>query len=64
MKRNKVLSAVLALGLGGTLFQGCGIGFLSDCAAEGTISGSAFDELTPLEQLLWEENSCGRYERR
>lgn len=64
MKRNKILSAVFALGLGTTIFQGCGIGFLSDCTAEGTISASAYDDLSSLEQLLWEENNCGRYERR
>lgn len=63
--RNPIL--VMLLGTGSVVFQGCPVsgpvgGLVSDCFGEDTISESAFDDLNLLEQLLYEENDCGRYE--
>jgi len=63
--RNTVLA--MLLGAGAAVFQGCPVSgpvgqMVSDCFGEDTISESAFDDLNPLEQLLYEENDCGRYE--
>ncbi len=63
--RNPVL--MMLLGIGSVVFQGCPVsgqvgGLVSDCFGENTISESAFDDLNLLEQLLYEENDCGRYE--
>ena len=59
----------LLLGTGSILFQGCpasGLlgGLLDECFGGNTISQSAFDDLNAFEQLLYEENDCGRYETR
>ena len=59
----------LLLGTGSILFQGCPVGgllggLLDECLGENTISQSAFDDLNVFEQLLYEENDCGRYESR
>jgi hypothetical protein len=54
---------VTALVAGSCLFQSCPFsGVLNDCFEEDSISDSEFDDLNPFEQLLYEENSCGRYE--
>ena len=57
------------LGAGTMLLQGCPVGgllgdLLSECFGEDTISQSEFDDLNPFEQLLYDENDCGRYEPR
>ena len=56
-------------GLGSVVFQGCPAGSLvrgalSECFGEDTISQGEYDDLNVLEQLLYEENDCGRYEPR
>lgn len=61
--------AVILLGTGMALFQGCPVGsllngVLSDCFGSDTISADEYDDLNVLEQLLYEENDCGRYEER
>ncbi len=56
---------VALLAAGSMLFQGCPFsGLLDDCFGENTVSESEYDDLNVFEQLLYEENSCGRYERR
>ena len=57
------------LGTGSILLQGCPVsgllgGLFDECFGENTISQSAFDDLNAFEQLLYEENDCGRYESR
>ena len=69
MKSVRKFHVALLLGAGTTLFQGCpasGLvgGLISDCFGEDTISERAFDDLNVFEQLLYEENDCGRYEPR
>ena len=61
--------AAILLFAGSSLFQGCPAGgllsgILSDCFGDDTISNSEYDDLNVLEQLLYEENDCGRYEER
>ena len=56
-------------GFGSMVFQGCPAGglvrgALSECLGEDTISQGEYDDLNVLEQLLYEENDCGRYEPR
>lgn len=54
---------VTALVAGSCLFQSCPFGgFLDDCFEEDSISESEFDDLNSFEQLLYEENDCGRFE--
>ncbi len=54
---------VTALVAGSCLFQSCPFsGFFDDCLEEDSISGSEFDDLNSFEQLLYDENNCGRYE--
>lgn len=62
MRRITATAAILMLGLGSVLLHGCGS--LSDCFGEDTLSQSEYDDLNAFEQLLYEENECGRYERR
>ncbi len=69
MRMIRRCQVALLFGTGTILFQGCpasGLvsGFISDCFGEDTISERAFDDLNVFEQLLYEENDCGRYERR
>lgn len=68
MKRMRTLgsSAMAAfIGMSSVLFQGCPFsGPLNDCFGEGTISESEYDDLNIIEQLIYDENSCGRYEQR
>ncbi len=65
MKAYRKLAIFTAIGAGGMLFQsGCPVvgSLLSDCFGENTISRSDYEDLNIFEQLLYEENSCGRYE--
>jgi len=39
-------------------------GIFDSCFGEDTISADEYDDLNILEQLLYEENDCGRYEER
>ena len=69
MKHLRKFRIALLLGTGSILFQGCPVsgllgGLLDECFGENTISQSAFDDLNVFEQLLYEENDCGRYESR
>ncbi|RMF85316.1 MAG: hypothetical protein D6744_01605 [Planctomycetota bacterium] len=60
-------ASMLAVGLalGATVLQSCSVGgFISDCFGSDTISRSEYDDLNPLERLLYDENDCGRYTRR
>ena len=64
MRRIRGAMLVVMLGFGSFLFQSClASGLLNDCYGEDTISSSEYDDLNALEQLLYEENSCGRYTR-
>jgi hypothetical protein len=69
MRKKRTRSAAFALCAGFSLLQGCPLdsllsGILSDCFGEDTISDNEFDDLNVFEQLLYEENDCGRYELR
>lgn len=56
---------VTALVTGSCLFQSCPFsGLLDDCFEEDSISESEFDDLNVFEQLLYDENDCGRFEMR
>lgn len=64
MRRIRAATLVAMLGFGSILFQSCPVsGLLNDCYGEDTISSSEYDDLNALEQLLYEENWCGRYTR-
>lgn len=58
------VATALLLGSGTLLLQSCPLGSLLDCFGEDTISASAYEDLNAFEQLAYEENECGRYERR
>jgi len=59
--RNAVFAATL--GLSSVVFQSCPTNYLmDDCFGEDTISKSEYEDLNPLEQLLYKTNDCGRYE--
>ena len=67
MKTLRKCRIALLFGTGSILLQGCpasGLlgGLLDECFGENTISASEYDDLNVLEQLLYEENDCGRYE--
>lgn len=69
MKKNHRGRAAMLLCTGTTLLQGCPVdnlvgGIFDSCFGEDTISAGEFDDLNILEQLLYEENDCGRYEER
>ena len=68
MRRTIRWSVITAVGLGSVVFQGCPVdllgGLLSNCFGGDTISEREYDDLNILEQLLYEENDCGRYDRR
>jgi hypothetical protein len=56
---------VLTIAAGSVVFESCPLtGLLDECYGENTISQSDYDDLNVVEQLLYEENSCGRYEGR
>lgn len=58
-------AAITLLGSGSMLLHGCPLrGLLDDCFGEGTISRSEYEDMYVLERLLYEENSCGRYDPR
>ena len=64
-KRIRTVAFMVTLGLGSVVLQGCPLGgLLNDCYGEGTISRSAYDDLSAIERVTYEENSCGRYVRR
>jgi len=63
MKRIRNTAFATALLLSSMVFQSCPIsGLIDDCLGEETISRSDYEDMGSLEQLLYEENSCGRYE--
>lgn len=63
--RRRVSMLAAGLAMGATVLQSCSIGgFLSNCYGADTISRSEYDDLNPLERLLYDENDCGRYTRR
>ncbi len=69
MRKRYLMRAAMLLCTGTTLLQGCPAdsllgGIFDNCFGEDTISASEFDDLNILEQLLYEENDCGRYEER
>jgi hypothetical protein len=65
LKRFRVAMTLLVLGLSSATINACPFsGLVDDCFGENTISASEYDDLNALEQLLYEENSCGRYDRR
>ena len=68
MRRAVRWSVIALAGLGSVVFQSCPMdfarGLLSDCFGEDTISERAYEALNVFEQLLYEENDCGRYEPR
>ena len=56
---------VTALVAGSCLFQSCPLtNILGDCFEGDSISESEFDDLNVFEQLLYDENDCGRFEMR
>jgi len=62
MRRKTAILAALVTTLSPFVLSGCGV--VSDCFGEDTISQDEYEDLNVLEQLLYEENECGRYERR
>ena len=64
IRRIRILTMVAMLGTGSLLLQSCPLGNLLDCFGEDTISASAYEDLNAFEQLAYEENECGRYDRR
>ncbi len=73
MKTARGFPIALLLLAGTVLLLGCpssGIvggavgGLVSDCFGEDSISESEYDDLNAFEQLLYEQNDCGRYEPR
>lgn len=71
MRGVRRISRLALVVCGSFLFQSCQVdiggaftGFFSDCFSEDSISESKYDDLNPLEQILYEENDCGRYEPR
>jgi len=56
---------VALLGFGSLVFASCPLsGLADDCIGVNTISESEYDDLNGIDQLGYEENNCGRYERR
>ena len=69
MKMLRKCRIALLFGTGSILLQGCtasGLlgGLIDECFGENTFAERAFDDLNVFEQLLYEENDCGRYEHR
>lgn len=69
MKATRRFHLTVLLGSGTILLQGCPAGalvggLLSECFDENSISQREFEDLNALEQLLYDENDCGRYEPR
>ena len=69
MKKSYLGRVAILLCAGSTVIQGCPAGSLlggifSNCFGEDTISAADFDDLNVFEQLLYEENDCGRFEPR
>ncbi len=67
MKRYNRFGYIVLIGSGTVAMQGCPVGAVveviaSECIGGDSISQNAFDELNIFEQLLYEENSCGRFE--
>ena len=64
-KRLRVAAMLLVLGLSSVSIHACPFsGLVDDCFGENTISQSEYDDLNAVEQLLYEANECGRYDRR
>jgi hypothetical protein len=64
VKRMRRVTLVGLMGVGATLFAtGCPVtGLVGDCFSENSISRAEYEDLNDFEQLLYEENWCGRYE--
>jgi hypothetical protein len=61
----RTATLLLMIACGSLVFQSCPLtGLLDECFAENTISESEYEDLNAAQQLLYEENSCGRYEPR
>jgi len=60
----RTATLLLVIGFGSLVFQSCPLtNLLEDCLGEDTISAAEYEALNVVEQLLYEENWCGRYER-
>jgi len=67
MKRSRRFAYAVLVGSGAMLLQGCPAGSIvgaiaSECVGSDSISQNQFDDLNVLQQLLYDENSCGRFE--
>lgn len=63
MRRIRNSAAAIILALSSMTFSGCPLSdLIDDCFGEDTISAAEYDDLGVLQQLLYEENDCGRYE--
>ena len=61
----RTATLLLVIASSSIVFQSCPLtGVLDECFGENTISRAAYEDLNAVEQLLYEENACGRYERR
>ena len=61
----RTATLLLMIAYSSFVFQSCPLtGLLDECYGENTISQSEYEDLNAFEQLLYEENSCDRYERR
>lgn len=68
MRRTSARTRVIGLALGSVVLQGCPVesllnGFFGSCFGSNTISRNEYDDLNIFEQVLYDENDCGRYER-
>ncbi len=65
MRRFRAATLAMMLGFSSFVFQSCPLsGFLDNCFGDNTISSLEYDDMSGVERLLYEENSCGRYARR
>jgi hypothetical protein len=63
-KRLRGATLLLMIGVGSFVLESCPLtGLVDECFGENTISQSDYEDLNGFEQLAYEENSCGRYER-
>jgi hypothetical protein len=61
----RTATLLLTIVCGSFVLQSCPLtGVLDECFGENTISQAGYEDLNAVEQLLYEENACGRYERR
>ena len=65
VKGIRTAALLLTFAYSSIILQSCPLtGVLDECFTEDSISASDYDELNAAQQLLYEENSCGRYEPR